>query len=102
MMNAAESTAPIATAQMVAIATLFSQGVFEHYFGMSSFGMDEPLIADILAGREEDLHGLTWKLNAMVTTWYAGLTLLWIAAGLTLITGADYLIKSVPFLKEDT
>ncbi len=88
------------TAQMVAIATLFSQGVFEHYLGMSSFGMDHAMIADILAGHEEDLQGLGWKLNGMIWTWYAGLGLLWVAAALTLITGADYLIKAVPHLKD--
>ena len=28
------------TAQMIAIAVLFSQGIFEHYFVMGTFGMD--------------------------------------------------------------
>src|SRR6056297_81014 len=37
------------TLQMVAIAVLFAQGVFEHYFGMSIFGMDAGLVDDILA-----------------------------------------------------
>ncbi len=62
------------TAQMVAIATLFAQGVFEG-------------------------HG--WKLASMHYTWYAGLWLLWLAAVLTLISGVDYLLKSLPFLKDD-
>ncbi|QIE45652.1 CDP-diacylglycerol--glycerol-3-phosphate 3-phosphatidyltransferase [Pseudohalocynthiibacter aestuariivivens] len=89
------------TAQMIAIATLFSQGVFEHYFGMSTFGMDQTMISEILEGHEEDLHGLGWKLSGMIWTWYAGLGLLWLAAALTLITGADYLLKAVPYLKDD-
>lgn len=63
------------TAQMVAIATLFAQGVFKHYFGMST--------------------------GAMIYIWYAGLWLLWIAAVLTAITGIDYLLKALPFLKDD-
>lgn len=63
------------TAQMVAIATLFAQGVFKHYFGMST--------------------------DAMIYIWYAGLWLLWIAAVLTAITGIDYLLKALPFLKDD-
>ncbi|WP_113911409.1 CDP-diacylglycerol--glycerol-3-phosphate 3-phosphatidyltransferase [Roseovarius dicentrarchi] len=62
------------TAQMVAIATLFAQGVFEG-------------------------HG--WKLASMHYTWYAGLWLLWLAAVLTLISGIDYLLKSLPYLRDD-
>lgn len=62
------------TAQMVAIAVLFAQGVFEHYFGAQTFGA--------------------------VALGHVGLWLLWIAAVLTLITGYDYLHKSWPYLKE--
>ncbi|MEO0693993.1 MAG: CDP-diacylglycerol--glycerol-3-phosphate 3-phosphatidyltransferase, partial [Pseudomonadota bacterium] len=43
------------TAQMVAIAVLFAKGVFEHYFGVLAFGMGTQMVADVLAGREEDL-----------------------------------------------
>ncbi|MEI4260994.1 CDP-diacylglycerol--glycerol-3-phosphate 3-phosphatidyltransferase [Roseovarius sp. D0-M9] len=89
------------TAQMVAIATLFAQGVFEHYFGMSTFGMDLAMVDAILAGEEEDVLGLGWKLAGMHYTWYAGLWLLWLAAILTLISGADYLLKARPYLKDD-
>jgi len=89
------------TAQMVAIAVLFAQGVFEHYFGMSVFGMDDALVRDILAGRTEDLHGLWWKYRGMVWAGHLGIWLLWLAAALTLITGADYLRKSVPHLKDN-
>ncbi|SHM56431.1 CDP-diacylglycerol--glycerol-3-phosphate 3-phosphatidyltransferase [Roseovarius litoreus] len=62
------------TAQMVAIAVLFAQGVFEHYFGADTPGA-------VLLG-------------------HAGLWLLWIAAALTLVTGYDYLRKSMPYLKD--
>jgi len=88
------------TAQMVAIAVLFAQGVFEHYLWASTDGMDQALVDDILAGREEDLQGLRWKLQGMIWTGHVGLWLLWLAAGLTLITGIDYLRKSVPYLKD--
>ena len=88
------------TAQMVAIAVLFSQGIFEHYLGMSAWGMDAKLFEDILAGREEDLLGLKWKLAGMEWTGRVGLWLLWLAAALTLLTGFDYLRKAVPYLKE--
>lgn len=89
------------TAQMIAIAVLFSQGVFEHYFGMSVFGMDEAMVIDILEGREEDLLGLKWKLTGMEWAGFAGLWLLWLAAGLTLITGYDYFNKSIPYLRDE-
>ncbi|CRL10153.1 CDP-diacylglycerol--glycerol-3-phosphate 3-phosphatidyltransferase [Phaeobacter italicus] len=88
------------TAQMVAIATLFSQGIFEHYLVMSSFGMDDLLIDQILRGQVSDELGLRWKLEGMVWTGRVGLALLTIAAALTLITGADYLRKAMPHLKE--
>jgi CDP-diacylglycerol--glycerol-3-phosphate 3-phosphatidyltransferase len=89
------------TAQMVAIATLFSQGVFEHYFVMSTEGMDDAMVTSILTGAKEDLHGLIWKWDAIFYTWHAGLWLLWLAAVLTAITGVDYLRKTLPFLKDD-
>lgn len=88
------------TAQMAAIAVLFGQGVFEHYLGMSAWGMDPQMIDDILSGREEDLLGLRWKLTGMELSWWGGLTLLWIAAGLTAITGVDYFRKALPYVKE--
>ncbi|MCL6282808.1 CDP-diacylglycerol--glycerol-3-phosphate 3-phosphatidyltransferase [Ruegeria sp. 2012CJ41-6] len=88
------------TTQMIAIAVLFSQGIFEHYLVMSSFGMDQTLIDGIMAGTVEDLNGLRWKLEGMIWSGRAGLWLLWIAAALTLVTGWDYLMKSMPHLKE--
>ena len=89
------------TMQMIAIAVLFSQGVFEHYFGMSVFGMDEAMVIDILEGREEDVLGLKWKLTGMEWSGFVGLWLLWIAAAMTLITGFDYFQKSIPYLKDE-
>jgi len=89
------------TAQMVALAVLFAQGVFEHYFGMQAWGMDEAMVSDILNGREEDVLGLSWKYHAMNISWTMGVFLLWIAGLLTLITGWDYFAKARPYLKED-
>ena len=88
------------TAQMVAIAVLFSQGIFEHYLGMSIFGMDGEMVGQILDGKVEDLLGLRWKLAGMEWTGRVGLWLLWLAAALTLITGVDYLRKAMPHLRE--
>ncbi|MGR3344466.1 MAG: CDP-diacylglycerol--glycerol-3-phosphate 3-phosphatidyltransferase [Paracoccaceae bacterium] len=89
------------SAQMVAIAVLFSQGVFEHYFGMSVMGMDRLLISDILNDRIEDVLGLGWKYSGMIWSGRIGLWLLWFAAALTLVTGIDYFLKSLPYLRED-
>jgi CDP-diacylglycerol--glycerol-3-phosphate 3-phosphatidyltransferase len=72
-------------AQMTAIAVLFSTGAFE----------------GIMAGTIPDEGGIGWKLNGMVYSWWIGVGLLWAAMVLTVITGADYLRKAAPFLKED-
>ena len=89
------------TLQMVAISVLFSQGVFEHYFGMSIMGMDEGTVNAILIGDESDIFGLGWKLASAQWSGQIGLILLWIAAALTAITGVDYFRKSIPYLKDN-
>ncbi|WP_412505626.1 CDP-diacylglycerol--glycerol-3-phosphate 3-phosphatidyltransferase [Roseovarius sp. SYSU LYC5161] len=89
------------TTQMVAIAVLFAQGVFEHYFAMSAMGLDNSRVVDILDGNGEDMRGLRWKMTVMVWAGHAGLWLLWVAAGLTLVTGYDYFRKAMPHLKDD-
>ncbi|WP_397543073.1 CDP-diacylglycerol--glycerol-3-phosphate 3-phosphatidyltransferase [Roseovarius salis] len=88
------------TAQMIAIAVLFAQGVFEHYLWASTAGMDQAMVDAILTGEEEDLHGLRWKLEGMVWSGNLGLWLLWLAAALTLISGIDYFRKAVPYLRD--
>ncbi len=90
------------TAQMLALAVLFSQGLFEHFFVMQSYGMDEALLREIMAGREEDVFGLRWKAAGAAWAWWGGVVLLWGAAVLTLLTGLDYLRKSLPFLRDET
>jgi CDP-diacylglycerol--glycerol-3-phosphate 3-phosphatidyltransferase len=89
------------TAQMVAIAILFSRGVFEHHFGMNAIGMDAQLIDQVLRGDVEDVNGLAFYFHGMVWSGRLGLWLLWIAGVLTLITGWDYLRKAWPHLRED-
>jgi CDP-diacylglycerol--glycerol-3-phosphate 3-phosphatidyltransferase len=88
------------TLQMVAIAVLFAQGIFEHYLGMSAWGMDPELINSVLSGTGPDVHGLRWKMAGMDWAGRIGLWLLWLAAALTLVTGWDYFRKALPFLKE--
>lgn len=88
------------TAQMIAIAVLFSQGMFEHYVGMSTIGMDGEIISNVLSGQEDDVHGLIWKVDAMVWSGRIGMLLLWVAAILTFVTGLDYFAKARPFLRD--
>ncbi|WP_109467656.1 CDP-diacylglycerol--glycerol-3-phosphate 3-phosphatidyltransferase [Albibacillus kandeliae] len=88
------------TFQMVAIAVLFAQGIFEHYLGMSAFGLDSATFERVISGEAADPLGLRWKLAGMEWSGRAGLWLLWVAASLTLITGFDYFRKALPFLRE--
>lgn len=88
------------TAQMVAISVLFLQGLFEHYLGMSAYGMDQAMVDGIMLGEIEDLQGLRWKFAGMEWSGWIGLLLLWVAAILTLVTGAEYLRKALPHLRE--
>lgn len=66
--------------QMVAISFLFAQGVFEHYLGMSAWGMDEALVEQIMMGEVEDRQGLKWKYSGMVWSGWTG----WLYFGLLL------------------
>ena len=90
------------TAQMVAIAVLFSQGIFADRFVELTEAMDPQMIDAILMGQVEDLNGLIWVQTGAAWSYYGGIVLLWIAAALTLITGWDYFVKALPFLKDDS
>lgn len=89
------------TVQMVAISLLFAWGLFEHFFGMQTYGMDGEIVRDVLGGLVEDEFGLLWKYYGLLLTSWGGLALLWLAAGLTLITGGDYFLKAMPYLREE-
>ena len=89
------------TAQMAAIAILFSQGVFEHYLKLSAREIGPDALNNILNGGTQDTLGVIWKHHAMIWSGNVGLILLWVAAALTLITGFDYFKKALPFLKDE-
>ena len=89
------------TAQMVGIALLFAAGAFEHYFGMQSLAMTSDMVTDAINGTGPDDFGLWWKYQGMVVSSWSGIIVLWVAAGLTAITGWDYFNKSMPFLRDD-
>ncbi len=87
------------TAQMVAIAVLFATGIFQHMWIERTVGMDRTILADILAGGDDPV-GVRMIRDAYWYTWWIGVGLLWAAAILTILTGWDYLRKSMPYLKE--
>ena len=87
------------TMQMVAIAVLFSFGLFSHYLGMRTFGMDGATVDAIVAGDVADEFGISWLFRGYTWSYGGGILLLWIAGLLTVISGADYLRKAMPYLK---
>ena len=89
------------TVQMLAIAVLFWQGIFEHYLWALSFGMDADLFDAVMAGEEEDVFGLRTLEFGREFTGRAGLWMLWLAAALTAMTGWDYFRKARPHLREN-
>jgi len=89
------------TAQMVAIATLFSQGVFEHFVSRSNAALDRDAVHALLQNDQIKNLPKSWEIDAMVWSGQIGLALLWIAAVLTFLTGLDYFNKAKPFLRDD-
>ncbi|MCB1397459.1 MAG: CDP-diacylglycerol--glycerol-3-phosphate 3-phosphatidyltransferase [Rhodobacteraceae bacterium] len=75
------------TLQMVAIAVLFSQGIFEHQAEIKE------IAGDMLAEQR--------YLDFRIWAGRVGVALLWLAAVLTLVTGWDYFRKAMPHLRED-
>lgn len=88
------------TAQMIAIAVLFATGIFQHLWIERTIGMDRSIVAEILDGGDDPLH-IRLIRDAWWATWWVGVALLWLAAALTLVTGADYLRKSLPHLRDE-
>ena len=86
--------------QMIAIATLFSQGIFEHHFALSISSLENSNAAQQSNYQSDEVSRLWWSFRGMVWSSYIGLWLLWIAAGLTLITGLDYFVKALPLLRD--
>ncbi|MEM8578212.1 MAG: CDP-diacylglycerol--glycerol-3-phosphate 3-phosphatidyltransferase [Pseudomonadota bacterium] len=87
--------------QMTAITILLAQGIAEHYFGMGVLGMDDASLQAVLNADAPDETGVgMWWTALQITTW-GGLALIWLAAVLTAVTGADYFAKALPHLRED-
>ncbi|MBC6438460.1 MAG: CDP-diacylglycerol--glycerol-3-phosphate 3-phosphatidyltransferase [Rhodobacteraceae bacterium] len=78
--------------QMVAISLLFALGLFDgHVSGGQTYR---------LGGEIADEFRLIWKDYGLLLCFWGGVVLLWLSAGLTLVTGADYFRKALPYLKE--
>lgn len=88
------------TVQMLAIAVLFSQGIFLHHLIDRTTGMSPDMVNDVLSGITADEVGLIALERGYLWSGWIGIALLWLAAVLTLITGWDYFRKAMPFLKE--
>ena len=86
--------------QMLAIVVIFASFLFGHYYWALSSGMSDEIVVGIMKGEIEDIYGLRWIIPGVDWSTYIGAWLLWIAAGLTLITGLDYFRKALPILKE--
>lgn len=88
------------TVQMFAISVLFAKGAFEHYLIERSLGMDDATFDAIMDGVADDPLGLRGLALGWDICWYGGIGLLWIAMVLTVISGADYFRKAIPYLKD--
>ena len=88
------------TIQMVAVAVLLAEGAAEHHAGMAAADLDPRVVKGILDRSMVDMQDLRWWADVAWGLGWAGLTLLWLAAGLTVWTGVDYFRKAIPHLKE--
>ena len=87
--------------QMIAIATLFSQGIFQYYLEIEEWGMNKNMLENAISEIKIERESLTWMYWGAYVFWIFGVLFLWVAGILTFITGIDYLKKSLPYLKDD-
>lgn len=86
------------TSQMVALAVLIgAMGVEEMHYWMYNAMSPSDYEAALGGGG----GAVWWAANAGFYGGWVGAALLWIAGGLTLVTGWDYFVKALPFLQED-
>ncbi|MCC5991264.1 MAG: CDP-diacylglycerol--glycerol-3-phosphate 3-phosphatidyltransferase [Rhodobacteraceae bacterium] len=90
------------TAQMTALAVLFLAMGLEYVRETAAARQDFELIAALSDIGTTDVNVIDLAKYSGNLFWNIGLGLIWLAAILTLISGWDYLRKSMPFLKDDT
>lgn len=86
------------TTQMVALAVLLAaMGIGEmHYWMYHALSA-----ADYEAALAQGGSAVWWSANLGLVAGWIGTLCLWVAGGLTLLTGWDYFVKALPFLQED-
>lgn len=88
------------TAQMIAIAVLFLGTGLEHLEGIARQGKTVEEYATLVQqGLADPIRSCGMRGCSSYATW-AGLTLIWLAAVLTAVTGWDYFVKSLPQLRD--
>ncbi|MEL7216257.1 MAG: CDP-diacylglycerol--glycerol-3-phosphate 3-phosphatidyltransferase, partial [Pseudomonadota bacterium] len=87
------------TAQMVALALLLAAGGFASVHDGWRLALGPEIYAGIAAGDIADGIGLGRTVFLENATFALGLLTLWIAAVLTVLSGADYMRKAVPYLE---
>ena len=89
------------TAQMIAIAVLFLGTGFEYLNGVAMQGMTpEQYTEAVMAGTADPIRACGNRDCASYAN-LIGIWLMWVAALLTVVTGWEYFVKSLPFLRED-
>ncbi len=89
------------TAQMVAIAALFLGTGLEYLNGVAMQGMTPEQYAEAVVQGLADPIRACGKRDCASFANSVGLVLIWIAAFLTALTGLEYFIKALPFLRDD-
>lgn len=89
------------TAQMTAIAVLFLAMGLEYVREATALRSHAALIATLSDIGTQDVNVVELAQYGGSTVWNLGLTLIWVAAILTLVTGWDYFRKAQPYLKDE-
>jgi CDP-diacylglycerol--glycerol-3-phosphate 3-phosphatidyltransferase len=85
---------------MVAIATLFLGTGLEYLNGVAMAGMTPDQYADAVAAGLADPVRACGRRDCATVAGDAGLVLIWLAAGLTALTGWEYFRKAMPYLRD--
>lgn len=88
------------TMQMLAIPALFLTGIFQAQYEAIYYANDPGYLASIMSGAVPDELGILPTVMRYGVAEMVSVLLIWLAAALTLITGIDYFVKALPFLKE--
>ncbi|MHA3913250.1 CDP-diacylglycerol--glycerol-3-phosphate 3-phosphatidyltransferase [Halovulum sp. GXIMD14793] len=88
------------TVQMLAIAALFYMGIAQWKYEVIAYQFDPYHADQIISGAVEDEFGLVGRADHYILARNSALALIWVAAVMTVLSGIDYFIKSLPLLRE--